>query len=256
MSTRILLWLSTAALLLAAPLLHARTLEEIKARGTISVCANPDALPYAANRPDEPGFQLELARKIAEGLGVGLTTEWIVARRRISQVNCDMLLDSVNDPAVYEGRLLLSRPYHRTGVALGLRGDASAVLGFDDLRDGRKVGVMVGSLASVVLGKKGIRTSPYAFEQDMIEDLLRGALDAVAVNPATFAYHAARRPDAGLRLVHAYETTPELSWQVSVALRNADEALRGEVDRVLERLLAEGTLAQIYTRYHVEHRVP
>lgn len=250
------LWLAAAGLLLAAPPSEARTLAEVKTRGAISVCASPDGLPYAANQAGQPGIQIELAREIAEGLGVSLVTEWIVARRRMSQANCDMMLDSVNEPALYGGRVLLSRPYHRTGVALGLRGDALATRTFDDLKDGRKVGVMVGSLASVVLGKKGIATSPYAFEGDIIADLLRGNLDGAAVNPATFAYYAARHPDVGLRLVHAYEVTPELSWEVSIGLRNADAALLAEVDRVLGRMLADGTLARIYARYHVEHRMP
>jgi len=40
---------------------HARPYEEIRMRGEISVCANPNALPYASDRPDEPGFQIEPA---------------------------------------------------------------------------------------------------------------------------------------------------------------------------------------------------
>src|SRR5919197_6052045 len=84
----------------------ARTLAEVKALGTIAVCANPDALPFASNRADAPGFQIELGREIAKALGVSLTTEWILPRRRASTVNCDMLFDSVNDPAVHEGPML------------------------------------------------------------------------------------------------------------------------------------------------------
>ena len=75
----------------------ARTLAEVKALGAISVCLNPDALPYSSNKPETPGFQLELAREIAKGLGVKLNVEWILPRRRANVVNCDMMIDSVND---------------------------------------------------------------------------------------------------------------------------------------------------------------
>ena len=37
----------------------ARTLAEVKSLGAISMCANADALPYASNKPDTPGFQIE-----------------------------------------------------------------------------------------------------------------------------------------------------------------------------------------------------
>ena len=82
---------------------EARTLAEIKAKGAISLCANPDALPYASEKADPPGFQIELGRALAAGLGVSLEMQWILPRRRASLVNCDVLLDSINDPSIYEG---------------------------------------------------------------------------------------------------------------------------------------------------------
>src|SRR5256885_14916188 len=105
----------------------ARTLAEVKSLGAISMCANRDALPYASNKPDAPGFQIEIGRAIAEGLRVPLNIEWILPRRRANVVNCDMMLDCVNDPDVHEGKLRLSRPYQRSGVALGLGRDAESI---------------------------------------------------------------------------------------------------------------------------------
>src|SRR5687767_9359815 len=100
--------LCAASFLPAAGNADARTLAEVKSLGAISMCANRDALPYASNKPETPGFQIEIGRAIAEGLGVPLNIEWILPRRRANVVNCDMLLDSINDPKVHEGRLLLS----------------------------------------------------------------------------------------------------------------------------------------------------
>ncbi|MGH8630155.1 MAG: hypothetical protein ACREU7_05245, partial [Burkholderiales bacterium] len=34
----------------------ARTLAEVQSLGTISMCAHPDALPYASKNPDAPGI--------------------------------------------------------------------------------------------------------------------------------------------------------------------------------------------------------
>jgi len=235
---------------------QARTLEEVKSRGTIAVCANPKALPYASDDPALPGFQIELARALAQGLGVQLHVDWIYPTRRANLVNCDLLMDAFSDPKVHEGQLKLSLPYQKTGVALALPSGSAAIASFDDLRPDQKTGVMVNSLASVVLGKKGVRTSPYAFEADMVDDLVAGKLGASAISPATVGYYNHTHPDAPLVLVYAYDREPELGWTVSVGMRRADEALVDAMNKVLTKLLSDGTVRRIYARYGVEHRPP
>jgi ABC-type amino acid transport substrate-binding protein len=234
----------------------ARTLAEVKSLGAISMCANRDALPYASNNPDTPGFQIEIGRAIAEGLGVPLNIEWILPRRRANVVNCDMLLDNINDPEVNEGRMRLSRPYQKSGLALGLRQDAEEISDFRQLKKGQKVGVMVSSYAAMVLNKAGKTTSPYAFQSDMVEDLQKGELYGAAVSVATISYYMQQHPDSGLRLVNAFDGEPQLTWEVAVGLRKSDAALVDAVNEILEKLIADGTLTRIYARYGVAHRVP
>jgi len=240
----------------AAVEVQARTLAEVKSLGAISMCANADALPYASNNPQSPGFQIELGRALAAALGVQLNVEWIFPRRRANVVNCDMLFDTVNDPAVHEGRLLLSHPYQKSGLALGLRRDAEPISDFKELKKGQKVGVMVGSIAAMVLGQAGKSFSPYAFQSDMLEDLQKGAIYAAAVSAPTMSYYIYQRPDSGLRLARAFESEPMLTWDVSVGLRKSDEALLAAINQALDRLLDDGTVSHIYAKYGVEHRRP
>jgi len=246
-----------AALLLpVAEDASARTLAEVKSLGAIFMCASPDALPYASEKPETPGFQIEIGRAIAEGLGVSLNVEWIVGRRRANLVNCDMMFDIVNDPEVNEGRALLSRPYQKSGVALGLRRDAENISDFRQLKQGQKIGIMVSSIASVVLGKAEKTTSPYAFQSDMVEDLQKGELYGAAVSAATLSYYIFQHPDSGLRFVNAFDGVPGLTWEVAVGLRKSDAALVDAVNAILEKLIANGTLTRIYAKYGVEHRLP
>ncbi len=250
------LQLCMLALALAAQAADARTLAEVKALGAISLCANPDALPYSSKREDTPGFQVELAREIAKGLGLSMNVEWIFPRRRANVVNCDMLLDSLNDPEAQEGRVLLSRPYQVSGVALGLSTDAAPISDYRQLEPGQKVGVMVNSVASMVLGKAGKTTSPYSFQDDMVADLRDGKLYAIAVSSASMSYYILQHPASGLQLAYAFDSEPDLRWEVSVGLRKSDQALVDAVNAILSRLIAEGTLTRIYQRYGIEHRVP
>jgi polar amino acid transport system substrate-binding protein len=245
-----------AALALIGADVQARTLEEVKALGAISLCANPDALPYSSKAEDTPGFQVELARELAKGLGVSLNVEWILPRRRAKVVNCDMLLDSANDPKMQEGRVLLSEPYQKSGVALGLSRGAEPVADYRQIQKGQKVGVMINSIASVVLGKAGVATSPYSFQSDMMEDLEKGQLYAIAVSSSTMSYYISRHPDSGFHMAYAFDSEPDLTWEVSVGLRKSDRALVDAVNGVLDQLLADGTLTRIYAKYGVEHRRP
>ena len=251
---KLILSLAAATFALVAWNAQARTLAEVRSLGAISMCANPNALPYASDDESAPGVQIELGRAIAAELGLPLNVEWIVPRRRARVVNCDMLFDRVNDPEVYEGRLLLSRPYHRSGIALALGSTAAPISDYKELKKGQKIGVMVNSMASVVLGKAGKTNSPYAFESDMLEDLTKGELFGVATSSSQISYYIARNPDRGLRLSYAFDSEPSLSWEVSIGLRNSDEQLLNAVNSILDGLLADGTVSRIYQKYGIEHR--
>jgi polar amino acid transport system substrate-binding protein len=246
----------TAVTLLSAPPVSARTLAEVQARGVISMCANPDSLPHASNKPETPGFQVEIGRALANALGFQLQVDWIVARMRASLVDCDMLLDTIADPEAQRAPVKLSNPYQRSGVALALQAGSSTVQGFRDIAPNQRVGVMVNSLASKLLNQRGLRTVPYAFESDMVIDLAKGELDACAVSPASIAYYIHAHPDSGLRYVHAYDAEPELRWNLAVGLRRSDDALLDAVNSALGKLIHDGTLAQIYRHYGVDYRQP
>ena len=235
---------------------YARTLAEVKSLGAISMCANADALPWSSKKPETPGFQVELGRQIAQGLGVPLNIEWIVPRRRANTVNCDMMLDSVNDPEVSEGRVLLTRPYQKSGMALALRRDGADISEFGELQKDQKIGVMVNSVASVVLGKAGVTTSPYAFQVDMMDDLAKGDLYGGVVSATWIDHYIHNNPDSALKVAYVFEGNKDLTWEVSVGLRKSDAALQKAVSEILDRLIADGTLTAIYTKYGVKHRIP
>ncbi len=262
MRTRLGVWGGAALVLAAAGFVtagetEARPLEAIKFRGVISLCAHPNALPFSSKKGDPPGFQIELAAALARELGVGLTVEWVTTRYHPRRADCDIIVGSIaHRQAQSERRVRLSRPYHQSGVALALRPELDHVEGFHDLVNGERVGVLSGSMASFVLDQRGIRTIPFGFEDEMIEALVRGDIEAAAVSPASAGYYNLTHPEAAVRLVHAYEGEPELTWEMAVGMRRADYEVVRAVNEVLERLLADGTVAHIYARYGIEHRPP
>ena len=251
-----------AALLLVAavcaiPGAWTRPLGSIETRGVISVCAHPNALPFASRRDDPPGFQIELARAIAGQLGVALDIAWVVSPIQYRSAECDIVMDTiVNEQVQAEGRVRVSRPYHHSGVALALPKDASGGSSFRDLDRKKRIGVQVGSLAQMILGQRGQQTTPFGFEDEMLEALAEGTIDGAAASPAAIAYFNLRHPGQSLRLVHAYDQEPELSWDVAIGMRGSDTLLQQKIDSAIDHMLADGTIRGIYARYGVDHRPP
>src|SRR3954469_15586250 len=177
----------------------ARTLEAIRQRGALTLCAHPNALPYASKRDAVPGFQVEIAGALAKQLGVSLEQHWVINSFQYRRADCDIILDAIADrAALAEVGLRMSQPYHRSGVALAV-GPKSGVASLTEFGPDLRVGVQVGSIASMTLGKRGVKTSPFAFEDDIMDALAKGEIDAAAVTPAAIGWFNKTHPDGRVR---------------------------------------------------------
>ena len=52
-------------------------LEKARERGTIVACADPYNLPFSSPDPNMPGFDVEIAREIATGIGLEIAYHWV-----------------------------------------------------------------------------------------------------------------------------------------------------------------------------------
>ena len=235
---------------------NARSLEAVIERGTLTLCASPNALPFASKTGPVPGFQIELGEKIAEQLGVKLTREWVVSAIQYRRADCDLVLDVIarkdTPPA---GGVRVSRPYHRSGVVLAVRGDSPAS-SLASLGSDQRVGVPVGSLVAMTLDKGGTATSPFAFEDDIVAALANREIEAAAVTPMTVGWFNLQHADKPLRLIPAFDNDQDLNWNIAAGLLRPDDKLRARVDAAIEALLSDGTIARIYARYGIELRPP
>jgi polar amino acid transport system substrate-binding protein len=248
---------AVALVLLAIAPAQPRSLQVITDRGTITLCANPDALPWASKTGAMPGFQVELGENLAARLGVSLTRQWVLSAIQYRRADCDVVFDAiVSKGASVEGGLRLSRPYQRGGIVLAVR-DQSGAASLDDLAAaGKRVGVLIGSLVSMTLGKRGIAISPFVLEGDLIAALADGEIDAAAVTPAAIGWYNMAHPQAGIRTIAAFADNPEFSWNVAVGMIGPDDRLRQQIDAALGDMLTDGTIARIYARYGIEQRPP
>lgn len=234
----------------------ARSLEAVIERGTLTLCASPNGLPFASKNGPVRGFQIELGEKIAEQLGVKLMREWVISAIQYRRADCDLVLDVIarkdTPPA---GGVRASRPYHRSGVVLAVRSDSPAS-SLANLGSDQRVGVPVGSLVSMTLAKGGTTTSPFVFEDDIVAALANREIEAAAVTRMTVGWFNRQHADQPLRLIPAFDNDQDLNWNVAAGLLRSDEKLRERVDAAIEALLADGTIAKIYAGYGIELRPP
>lgn len=234
----------------------ARSLEAVIERGALTICASPNGLPFASRSGPARGFQIELGEKIAEQLGVKLAREWVISAIQYRRADCDLVLDViVRKDSPPSGGVRASRPYHRSGVVLAVRSDSQASslagLGAD-----QRVGVQVGSLVSMTLAKGGTTTSPFVFEDEIVEALANREIEAGAVTRMTVGWFNLQHADKRLLVIPAFDNDPDLNWNVAAGLLRPDERLRERVDAAIAALLADGTIARIYAAYGIELRPP
>ena len=256
MTTTLKLSAAVALVLLSAAAALPRPLQVITERGTLTLCANPDALPWASKIGAVPGFQVELAENLASRLGVSLTRQWVTSVFQYRRVDCDVMFDAIaNKGASVEGGLRLSRPYQRSGVVLAVQGDSS-VTSLAGLAAGQRVGVLIGSVVSMTLDKRGVATTPFVFESEMMAALAGHEIEAAAVTPIAVGWYNMVHPQAHIRMIAAFADDPNLNWNLSVGMIGPDDKLRQQIDAALEQMLADGTITRIYARYGIELRPP
>ncbi|KRR29044.1 substrate-binding periplasmic protein [Bradyrhizobium retamae] len=235
---------------------HARSLESVIERGALTLCASPNALPFASKFGPVPGFQIELGEKIAEQLGVKLTREWVVSAIQYRRADCDLVLDVIaRKDTEPPGGVRVSRPYHRSGVVLAVRSDSPAS-SLASLGSDQRVGVQVGSLVSMTLAKGGAATSPFVYEDDILAALANREIEAAAVTPMTVGWFNLQHSDKPLRLIPAFDNDSDLNWNIAAGLLRPDDKLQQRVDAAIEALLADGSIARIYARYGIELKSP
>lgn len=246
--------LAIAVLLLSgalAPAASARSLEQIQASGTLGVCLPANSLPFSSRHDTPGGFEVELAGLLAQQLGVSLDAQWVISPIQVRRATCDLLLDVIADPeAQEEMHLVLSKPYYRSGVALVVPQN-SPITSFATLDGHTKVAVQVGSVVAMVLGQRHVGLSTYAFEDEMLQAVADGEADAAAVTPVSAGYFNLAHPDHKLTILQPDEADQRLVWNIAIGMRKPDQAMREAMDKVIDKLSADGTIAGIYGRYGV-----
>jgi polar amino acid transport system substrate-binding protein len=235
-------------------------------RGELVVSADPANLPYSSARDDRPGFDVELARALAQRLGVKLRIEWLDTRRESSvgqllERQCDLVFgEAVDDNAVADdeglaGKVVYSRPYYGTGYVLVRRKGGPRVRSLAEIKGekSRRIGAEAGSVADYRLRQRGYLRQLLRNQLATLKALDAGQIDfAYLWANVGWTLHAS--PEFALELVDGY--VPEDRWNVAIAMCQGDDELKQHVDAALDALIKENIVARTLSSYHVPYHAP
>src|SRR5215470_19649792 len=176
----------TAFALVVAMVLVATTSGSGEAR-RIRLCADPANPPFSSRHATEPGFEVEIARAIADAIGAELSVHWfpttreIAALRQLYEGRCDLLMGVPVTSRYTEDkpRLLFTVPYYvmtQVVVAPTVGGVAS----IEGLQ-GKLVGVQAMTLSDQLAYERGWNRKVYLKPEELFAALVGTEVDAIVV---------------------------------------------------------------------------
>jgi polar amino acid transport system substrate-binding protein len=207
-------------------------------------------IPYVYEDPQHPGqyigFEMDIAKAVAEALGVKLqlvVKAWDTLIPELQRGSFDMAMNGIEDTADRGRIVMFSEPYYIYSQQLTVRRATDGVSTLDDLK-GKKVATLSGTAAEDILrGTPGIQPVVNPEIIYSYRDLEAGKVEAVLLDKPIAVAYGATNP----KLKNVGESFNE--GRYVIAFRTEDRSLRDAVNAALERLKHAGTLKAIYQKY-------
>ncbi|MFJ8819971.1 ABC transporter substrate-binding protein [Amycolatopsis thermoflava] len=222
-------------------------LEKVRANGTLRVAltqANPPWNFVGANGLPA-GYDVDVAHELARRMGIG-KVEFVQASFQtfiegIKAGRFDMVVSGQTITEERKQQVDFSRPYEVNGISIFVPASNTSITSLADLR-GKTVAVSAGTTQHKFATEKipDVNVKTYDNATLGLTDLSRGNADAMLVSRFQGSYLASKN---GLAVKPA---GPLLEAEVNgISFRKDSPALKREVDRVINEMIADGTLTRI-----------
>ena len=194
------------------------------------------------------GIDMAIADKIAKDNG--MTAE-------ISNIEFDSLLISLEndqDDAVIAGMTVteerkekvdFSTPYYQATQVMIVKDD-STIAKAGDMAD-KRIAVIQGYTGETCVTEMGYKYTSFKKGTDAIMELVNGKADVVVIDSATAGKYVS--DNEGLKIVEDAEAFA--SEEYAIAVKKGNTELLDKINASIEKLLAEGTVAELSDKYSV-----
>ena len=235
-----------ALLMLTASAAMAETaLEEIQARGTLTIAMEGAWQPWTYH--DESGA-LEVGALIAEGLGVTpdyKETAWDGILAGVDSGRFDIACNGVGYTEKRAESYSFSTPYVYTEMVLVVRADNEDIKSLDDLK-GKKTANSPNSTYAMRSEAAGAEVIYVDTLGETMEMLQQGRVEATLNAKDSVDAYLAEHPEAQIKVVLSVAGEP-----VAIPVQKGErtETLVAEINRILEEARENGKLAELSNKY-------
>lgn len=235
----------------------AATLEDVQSAGKLVVATSPDFPPFESLEEGEVvGIEIDLLKLICEQLNVELAIEQMDFESVLPGVQAgkyDLGASGISVTEKRQKNALFTDPYCLAAQAIVVL-EGSEIASKADL-EGKKVSVQTGTTAESFCMENGYEVNSFAANSDAEIALVKGKVDAWVIDDLTAAEMvAAYNAENEVKLVILSEAMTTEPY--AFAFKLGSEDLVAKINEILNALVADGTVADLFTQYEAPYTSP
>ena len=235
------------------------SLADVRKAGTLTIATSPDFPPFESLGEGNvvEGIEIDVLNKVCEQLGVTLTIQQMEFDSVLAGIAAGKFDLGASGITVTESRkknMLFTDPYCLAAQAIVVKA-GSTVQTKADLA-GKKVSVQTATTAEEYCMGNGYEVSAYEDNEVAQMALLNGNVDAWVIDDLTAAemvkaYNEENGEGALVILPEAMTTEP-----YAFALQPGSDELAAEINKIVNQMVADGTMAAIFEKYEAPYTAP
>ncbi len=229
-----------------------KTLAEVKKAGKLVVATSPDFPPFENLEGGKVvGIEVEIMERVCQELGVEFVIEQInfdavLTGVQAGKYDCGMSGISVTDKR--KENTLFTVPYCLAAQCIVVSADSNIQTKAD--LEGKKISVQTGTTAAEFCSEAGYTLSQFEANQDAKLALTQGKVDAWVVDDLTAAELC--KDDSSVKILDEKMTTEPYAF----AFAFGSEDLVDEINKTLNKLINDGTIAALFEKYDAPYTKP
>ena len=235
-----------------------KTVEDIQKAGKLTVASSPDFPPFEslADGGEVVGIEIDILNIICAELGVELDLQQVDFDSVLPGVQAgkyDLGASGISVTPEREENTLFTVPYCLAAQAIVVLKDSPITCKAD--LEGKTISVQTGTTAEEFCMGAGYTVNAYTANADAQEALISGKVDAWVIDDLTAAemvkLYNEENGETMVVLSEAMTTEP-----YAFAFKLGDDELVDAINEIINKLLADGTVADIFAKYGAPYTAP
>jgi polar amino acid transport system substrate-binding protein len=226
-------------------------LARIRSGGVLVVGLDHNSLPFSAAHPEPAGLDYDIARLLAEKLGVSLSVYWAYSShdsypsKLATKELCDVMLGVMPDDR-FGKRVVFSKPYYFLDYRFVVPAGAAIPAENQPLAAERGLALR---------GLRNKQIHEYPSLESILEAVVEGKESAGYVTGARGQWLAETRWPGRLKFNPPADNAVD-RFPICAAVRKSDADLRTAIDDALDELASSGKLTEVFARWHIPYDPP